>query len=119
MQSKLLLGPLPVCQSPLSVNTNIFYVSIHNTAVTVNSQKKLKPFVANCVQEITEEFPATTLRYAPTSDNPADLLTRGISAVSLANSTIWGHDPPWLTNHLQWPVGIVLKWSPTGSKHRR
>jgi len=70
----------------------------------LNSQKKLKPFVASRVQEIIEEFPATTWRYVPTSDNPADLLTRGISAGSLATSTIWRHGPPWLTDHSQWPV---------------
>ena len=54
----------------------------------LNSQKRLKPFVASRVQEIIEEFPAATWRYVPTSDNPADLLTRDISADSLATSTI-------------------------------
>ena len=70
----------------------------------LNSHKNMKPFVASCVQEITEEFPATTCRCVPTADNPADLLTRGISAGSLATLTVWRYGLPWLINHSQWPV---------------
>ena len=62
----------------------------------------------NWVAEITESFPASTWRYVPTSHNPADLLTRGISAHQLKTSDLWFHGPSWLTTTEQWPT-----WSPT------
>ena len=90
-------------QSSLTVPYECLSVQLWSDSQIVlhwlNSQKKLKPFVASRVQEITEEFPATTWRYVPTADNPADLLTRGISAGSLATSTVWRHGPLWLINH--------------------
>lgn len=35
----------------------------------LNSQKSLKPFVQNCVQEINQLYPAAIWHYWPTSDN--------------------------------------------------
>ncbi|GFT96957.1 integrase catalytic domain-containing protein [Trichonephila clavipes] len=34
--------------------------------------------------------------HCPGKDNPADLLSRGISAVKLAQNELWWHGPPWL-----------------------
>ena len=51
----------------------------------VNGKKKLT-FVASHVSEITESFPATMWKYCPIAENPADLLTRGISAELFADS---------------------------------
>ena len=67
----------------------------------INSCKKLKPFVNTRVSEITNAFPATVWHYCPTSDNPADLLTRGITFQQLALSTTWKHGPTWLTSKTQ------------------
>ena len=39
-----------------------------------------KPFITNRVSEITQAFPASVWTYVPTDNNPADLLTRGVSA---------------------------------------
>ena len=36
------------------------------------------------------------IRYCPTNDNPADLLTRGINTEQLRNSTLWWNGPKWL-----------------------
>ena len=70
----------------------------------VNSKKKLKPFVASHVSEITESFPATMWKYCPTADNPADFPTRGISAESFTDSNMWRYGPVWLCNPTKWPV---------------
>ena len=43
-------------------------------------------------------------RYCPTQDNPADLLTRGITSLQLKISTLWKHGPPWLTSSNNWPT---------------
>ena len=58
------------------------------------SEKKLKPFVSNRVAEI--QAVSTAWRYCPSADNPADLLTRGITADQLCNSDKWNHGPSWL-----------------------
>ena len=69
----------------------------------INSCKKLKPFISHRINEITSAFPTTVWQYCPTSDNPANLLTRGIISQQLALSTLWKHGPPWLTSKTLWP----------------
>ena len=67
-----------------------------------------KPFISNRVIEITDSFPTTAWAYMPTTSNPADLLTRGISAQQLKSTQLWAHGPDWLTSKDKWP-----SWSPT------
>ena len=76
----------------------------------LSSEKSLPQFVANRVKEIKLLYPASSWHYCPTSDNPADLLTRGITSNQLLSSTIWLHGPPWLTAESQWP-----SWTPKES----
>ena len=73
----------------------------------LHSTKELKPFVANRVREIKELTSQTNWKYCPTSDNPADLLTRGITSQQLESSEMWKQGPSWLPHELQWPA-----WSP-------
>ena len=69
----------------------------------LSSKKKLQPFVDNRVQEIHELFTETSWKYCPTQDNPADLVTGGISLSSLIDCHLWKFGPPWLSEELQWP----------------
>ena len=78
----------------------------------LNSNKKLKQFVSNCVAAITKVCPAQWWGYCPSADNPADLLTRGISLPSLRTSKIWTHGPEWIIHEQQRPT-----WSPTETLH--
>ena len=78
----------------------------------LNSDKKLKQFVSNHVKEITNVCPAKVWNYCPSAENPADLLTRGISLSTLQTSSIWRHGPDWLTNEELRP-----SWSPTEMLH--
>jgi len=68
----------------------------------ITSKKALKPFVNNQVKEIRSV--STTWKYCPSADNPADLLTRGISYVQLNSSNQWRHGPMWLNSPSQWPL---------------
>ena len=52
-----------------------------------------KQFVANRVSEIHQLTSADHWRHCPGSENPADLLTRGVSAEELVNSKVWLHGP--------------------------
>ncbi|KAL0840696.1 hypothetical protein ABMA28_015888 [Loxostege sticticalis] len=66
---------------------------------------KLKTFVANRVGEIKENTQPSSWRYVPTADNPADLISRGVSMGQLQNSNIWWHGPSFLLRpELDWPV---------------
>ena len=70
----------------------------------LNSDKKLKQFVSNRVMEITNVCPAQWWNYCPSADNPADLLTRGVSLSALQASTIWTQGPEWLIHDEQRPI---------------
>ena len=70
----------------------------------LHSSKRLKQFIANRVQEINTAFPDIPWHYCPTSDNPADLLTRGLTNIQFNSSQLWQHGPQWLTNPAQRPV---------------
>ena len=50
------------------------------------------------MKEITNVCPAKVWNYCPSAENPADLLTRDISLLTLQTSSIWRHGPDWLTN---------------------
>ena len=52
------------------------------------NQKKLKPVIASRVQEITNSVPTSAWKYCPTQDNPADLVTRGITYRTLETSEL-------------------------------
>jgi hypothetical protein len=67
------------------------------------STKTLKAFVANRIQEIKKLTSTTIWKYCPTSANPADLITRGITAHQLNESQLWKNGPGWLPVPAQWP----------------
>ncbi|XP_072392388.1 uncharacterized protein [Diabrotica undecimpunctata] len=68
------------------------------------SPSLLKTFVANRVSQIQTLTKSQTWRYVNTLENPADLLSRGISPTSLINSEMWFHAPSWLAKpETHWP----------------
>ena len=71
-----------------------------------------KPFISHRVNEIREAFPTATWSFTPSGDNPADLLTRGLSADQLKSSTLWTCGPDWLLDRPTWPT-----WTPTSALH--
>jgi hypothetical protein len=91
----------------LKVTKIVFWSDSQIVIYWLSSQKDLKCFIQNRVKEIHQATNNATWNYCPTSDNPADLLTRGISADDLSKSNLWTHGPPWLTNHDHW-----LEWKP-------
>ena len=69
----------------------------------LKSQKQLPAFVHHRITEIRSKLPKAEWRYCPTLENPADLLTRRISAEALLSSTLWKNGPTWLAKTDKWP----------------
>lgn len=42
--------------------------------------------------------------YCPTKENPADLLTRGLTAEQFLQNALWFNGPEWLTEEEKWPT---------------
>lgn len=67
------------------------------------TSKQIKKFLQNRVSEIKTLTKNSECRLCPTMDNPADLLTRGISAAQMAESKLWHGGPEWITCRSKWP----------------
>ncbi|GFQ65834.1 integrase catalytic domain-containing protein [Trichonephila clavata] len=68
------------------------------------SASKFKPFVSNRIAEIQENTDPVSWRHCSGKQNPADLLTRGITSRELINSEKCWHDPEWLKDSENlWP----------------
>lgn len=78
----------------------------------MHSLKKLPPFVAHHIKEIHQLIPMGSWWYCLTSENPADLLTRGFTFDQLASSQLWRHGPKWLPDQEKWP-----KWEQSPTLH--
>lgn len=62
-----------------------------------SSARRWKSYVATRVATIQEIIPSRCWKHVRSSDNPADLPSRGISPEELLNSTLWWNGPPWLS----------------------
>ena len=60
-------------------------------------------YVFRRVTQLRDLCPNVSLKYVKSSDNPADLLTKDISAEELLRSKLWWQGPQWLLNKSEWP----------------
>ncbi|XP_068215916.1 uncharacterized protein [Palaemon carinicauda] len=60
-------------------------------------------YVQNRVAQIKEIGSSFKFLYVSTKENPADLLTRGISITQFRKSRLWTHGPSWLSCPEKWP----------------
>ncbi|XP_053388226.1 uncharacterized protein LOC128551404 [Mercenaria mercenaria] len=92
----------------LKQNTSIPQIHLWSDSQIVlywlQTSKTLQRIVRNRVTEIHELTENRKSRYCPTKDNPADLLTRGISTSHFKISNLWFHESKWLTTPDSWPV---------------
>lgn len=102
---------LELCGAVLAVKLkakllNILQVSIRKTVFWTDSQALLawlskpgymwKTFVSHRVEKIHSLSSLQDWKYVPTSENPADIVSRGNSPATLANSTLYWNGPEWL-----------------------
>ncbi|MCG8429762.1 MAG: A17 family peptidase, partial [Candidatus Omnitrophica bacterium] len=72
--------------------------------------RQFKAFIANRVGEIQSISNPQQWRYVSTDKNPADLLTRGLTATDLSSSEIWWNGPGFLSKEEdQWPENPCVK----------
>ncbi|GFX40482.1 integrase catalytic domain-containing protein [Trichonephila clavipes] len=65
---------------------------------------RFKPFVKNRIEEIQKLTEPSKWHHCPGKENPADIISRGISVSELKDSELWWHGPPWLQQAEQfWP----------------
>ncbi|GBM46537.1 hypothetical protein AVEN_17925-1 [Araneus ventricosus] len=83
---------------PMLKRENIFYWSDSQICIHWIKGKAddWKQFVRNRVSEIKEKTNPNRWHHCAGKFNPADKLTRGISAHALVNDEIWFSGPPWL-----------------------
>lgn len=70
-----------------------------------NSFSRLEVFVANRVAQIQNTTNVNDWRYVPSTDNPADCASRGLTPEKLIHHNLWWQGPPWLqSNSDNWPT---------------
>ncbi|XP_013402959.1 uncharacterized protein LOC106168462 [Lingula anatina] len=75
-----------------------------------NEGKRFQTYVANRVSRILAHTKPVQWRYVPTSQNPADDASRGMTAEELVSSSRWVHGPDFLKlSHSQWPQQPAFK----------
>ncbi|GFX29799.1 integrase catalytic domain-containing protein [Trichonephila clavipes] len=84
--------------SCLKCDANIYYWtdSLISYYWIRGDSSAFKPHIKNRVQEIQLLSDPMQWGHCPGKDNPADLLSRGTSAVKLTQNELWWHGPPWL-----------------------
>ncbi|XP_070549375.1 uncharacterized protein [Ptychodera flava] len=74
-----------------------------------NETTRFKTFVANRVTVIREGSETAHLRYIDTKSNPADYVSRGLTAHELLQNRIWTQGPAFLWKHEdEWPENAVI-----------
>lgn len=70
--------------------------------------RQFKPFVANRVGQIQTVTEPAQWRHVPTDQNPADVITRGLSSMDLIQAEKWWNGPAYLQlPEGEWPLNKV------------
>ena len=99
-------------QLQLPVEKKILWTDNQCVLHWIMSKRPLTTFVQNRVKEITETKDIS-FRYVITSQNPADVASRGVSAQDLDKCELWWHGPKWLENNEKtwptWDIPVITK----------
>ncbi|XP_064475786.1 uncharacterized protein LOC135389683 [Ornithodoros turicata] len=81
-----------------------------------NTTSRCPQFVEGRVREIRHLTDPGHWRHCDGKNNPADLLTRGISADELVSSELWWVGPPWLSGSVDPPLEPISNRTPSSSR---
>ncbi|XP_071138915.1 uncharacterized protein [Mytilus edulis] len=90
-------------KSHLDVTSVTLWSDSQITLSWLTTEKQLPVFVSNRVKEINEITQEYTWKYCPTDSNPADMLSRGVTATKFLELDLWMKGPEWLTDKSNWP----------------
>ena len=95
-----------VCRAlDLELDRVFFWVDAENTLYRVLCPpSKMEKFVARRVSILREETNLFNWRWVGTHDNPADAISRGLSASKLLGNSLWWSGPLFLTTGEPWPT---------------
>lgn len=89
----------------LKIDRQVYWTDSNVVIGWLNSPNQAKTFVANRVAAISELTQTADWRHVPTSQNPADLASRGVNPQDVPNSDLWWHGPAFLKqSESLWPV---------------
>ena len=93
----------------LQMSKAVFWSDSQNVLWWIHGHSRdFKPFVANRVGEIQTSTDPEQWRYIPTSLNPADILSRGMTAADLAKCDRWWKGPEFLRKPKEaWPTKVI------------
>ena len=93
----------------LRMSKAVFWSDSQNVLWWIHGHSRdFKPFVANRVGEIQTSTDPEQWRYIPTSLNPADILSRGMTAADLAKCNRWWKGPEYLRKPEEaWPTKVI------------
>lgn len=97
---------LKFVQKELQVNIKEKHVWVDSQCVLnwLNTKKPLGTFVDNRIKEMKEDKDIY-FHYISTTENPADIASRGTTARELQNNPLWWHGPDWMAKTKKaWPV---------------
>ena len=77
--------------------TNVkFYTDSTNALLWMRTNKKISVFAASRVCKIKDRTNIEQWKHVQTNDNPADILSRGMTPQKLASCQLWWHGPSFL-----------------------
>ena len=90
-------------QLQLTVTDRVLWTDSQCVLHWMTSHKPLPVFVQNRLKEI-KSHKDIKFSYVTTTQNPADLATRCVSAEALIDNQLWWHGPSWLSDdETKWP----------------
>ena len=103
----VLIGVRSLCfvKEQLRLDLDICFLWTDSQCVLhwINSKKCHSVFIRNRVAEVNTHKDIQ-FGFVPSSENPADIATRGASIETLQNNEMWWHGPAWLSLRIsEWP----------------
>ncbi len=97
----------------ISLHDAVFWSDSMNVLWWIRGHsRQFKPFVANRVGEIQRMTMPVQWRHVPTAENPADIITRGVTASQLVAKQSWCAGPEFLIHEeCDWPDRFLEKVS--------
>ena len=91
-------------QTRIAINSAHLWLDSITALYWIKGEKEWSQFVQNRVNEILRLTTREQWNHCPGVENPADLGSRGVTATTIKNSSMWWQGPEWLSRMPdEWP----------------